>query len=139
MVRAAAARIAREVESFLSAYIDPLFLRRTLALQKHSKSRNWYPMRGVRPKLHSERTGFSTLLLKTKGRGEGDLGVGVGNVRAAGLYGDPVRRGEGEEMGKGRQPNPGRGHPPWKGNKLSVQAPGYAGAVVYGTEHESGS
>jgi len=24
-------------------------------------------------------------------------------------------------------------------NKLSVQAPGYAGAVVYGTEHEFGS
>ena len=33
MVRAAAARMAREVENFLPAYIDPLFSRRTLAVQ----------------------------------------------------------------------------------------------------------
>ena len=60
----------------------------------------------------------------------------VGKARAVGGLRGADDEAGGEEMGKGRQPNPGRGHLPRKGNMLSVQAPGYAGAVVYGTEHE---
>src|SRR6266481_2072032 len=87
MVRAEAARMAREVENFLPAYIDPLFTyAKNTCGSKHSKSRNWYPMRSVRPKFHSGRKASNFLLNKTKGMVEGDwVVVGCGKCGLPGF------------------------------------------------------
>jgi hypothetical protein len=51
-------------------------------------------------------------------------------VHAVRLSGDPLRRLK-MEMGRGRQPNPGRGHLPRKEDRLAVEVPGYAGDIPY--------
>ena len=88
MVRAVAARMAREMERFLVAYIDPLFVaKNTCTSSKHSKSRNWYPMRGVRSKFHSEGNRLLDSCNKTKGRMEGDEGAASGEGAVGGDFG----------------------------------------------------
>ena len=54
----------------------------------------------------------------------------MGKVCAVGPSGDSLRTLK-MEMGRGRQPNPGRGHLPRKEDKLSVEVPGYAGDIPY--------
>jgi hypothetical protein len=123
MVRAVTARIAREVERFLVAYIRSSFSRKHL----HCKTTLNHGI-GIRCEAFVqsfilERTAFSTLLHKTKGRMEGDLCGWWGKCGLLGLPAIPVTRLKGE-MERGRQPNSGGGHPPRKGNELLAEVPG---------------
>jgi DNA-binding NarL/FixJ family response regulator len=61
MLRAVTARIAREAERFLLAYIDP-FLAKNTCTSKHSKPRNWYSIEAFALQFTGGRTGFSTLM-----------------------------------------------------------------------------
>jgi hypothetical protein len=98
MARAVAARIAREVERFLEAYIDPLFREEHL-LQNTVNQGTGIRCEAFAQSFILERTGFSILLNKTKGKMEGDWVSWLGKARTVRADGNLIR-GEGIHLGK---------------------------------------